>query len=484
MEAVKLNKKLNGSVLRGTKMRVEEAKPKQTSVATQEAGEPESRAETGTRHKVRVKEEGVIPAIEINDRKIKRGWTSPVSGEQRSSKKSKSKEDKKMKRKASSLTGEAECLFKTTLPPNATTAAASKDGKAKKRKRGDAGCKIVVHEFASTLKHPTFLRNGSDAIGKQSTSEYVEGKGWVDSEGSILEAEAQPRRRKAKLEEKVEMPAVEVIKPRSRTSSRPEAPSVNIKAPRTRRAKAELVEDKTSSSGTSSSSEEESHDDASDPSLLAQKKDVKQNEIRDINPTKIGDEAPSSHVERLSITRSSATPPPSQPDAPTSVPTQVSTEIHPLEALFKRPNNAASTSLTPRKPNLEVSTTFSFFELDIDDGGSQSTLMPQTPFTQQDIRHRRQRSAAPTPDTAMPGKTFGDVWKGNSDIDDDGDEEDIEMKNTMKEKESPEIKQEKPESEFSKWFWEHRGENNRAWKRRRREAVKEKRQKEHKARRA
>ena len=44
-------------------------------------------------------------------------------------------------------------------------------------------------------------------------------------------------------------------------------------------------------------------------------------------------------------------------------------------------------------------------------------------------------------------------------------------------------KDEKPESEFSKWFWEHRGETNRAWKRRRREAAKEKRQKDKKDRR-
>ena len=43
-------------------------------------------------------------------------------------------------------------------------------------------------------------------------------------------------------------------------------------------------------------------------------------------------------------------------------------------------------------------------------------------------------------------------------------------------------KGEKEESEFSKWFWEHRGETNRAWKRRKREAAKEKRQKENKER--
>lgn len=38
------------------------------------------------------------------------------------------------------------------------------------------------------------------------------------------------------------------------------------------------------------------------------------------------------------------------------------------------------------------------------------------------------------------------------------------------------------ESDFANWFWENRGENNRAWKRRRREAAKEKRQRENRQR--
>ena len=37
---------------------------------------------------------------------------------------------------------------------------------------------------------------------------------------------------------------------------------------------------------------------------------------------------------------------------------------------------------------------------------------------------------------------------------------------------------EKEESEFGKWFWENRGDNNRAWKKRRRDGLKTKRLKE------
>jgi hypothetical protein len=36
------------------------------------------------------------------------------------------------------------------------------------------------------------------------------------------------------------------------------------------------------------------------------------------------------------------------------------------------------------------------------------------------------------------------------------------------------------ESAFSKWFWEKRGDNNRAWKKRRREALRDVRKRENK----
>lgn len=485
MEADKLKKKLKGSLLKGTKMRVEEARPKKATAYDGDDGASEGNGKMRRSKKAKVREEGVIPGHELRDRKVKRGWTEPASDDVKSSKKGKDKDGRKPKKRKASLTGEVECLFKTTLPPNATAAADLKDGKVKKRKQGDSSRDVVVHEFTNTTKHPSFLRDKLGANGKKGVSEYVEGRGWVDTDGNILETEPKRRRRKTKPAEEEEVPAKEEAKPRSRRSSRLEAPSVQIIAPKTRRAREEVVEDETSSSGSSSSKDSESEAEASEPSpppkkATASSPKQKQNGLGISGAEDDG--VSTNQVQRLSITRSSATPPPSQSIAPTSAPAQPSTEVHPLEALFKRPNTAASASLTPKKPNLEVSTSFSFFDPDIDEGGSQSTLMPQTPFTQQDIRHRRQRSAAPTPDTAMPGKTFGDVWEGTSDIDDD-DEEDVEMEGRLQDKATPEIKEEKQESEFSKWFWEHRGETNRAWKRRRREAAKDKRQKDNKERR-
>ena len=128
------------------------------------------------------------------------------------------------------------------------------------------------------------------------------------------------------------------------------------------------------------------------------------------------------------------------------------------------------------------------------------------------------RSAAPTPDTAAPSKLgFGkNLWgrMGEKDSEEDEEEDDKEQ-GKVDEGDNEDEKEEKgieargtplageiegkgktkhvhvkkdgeappqQESEFSKWFWEHRGETNRAWKKRRREASKEQRQRENRRR--
>lgn len=462
-------------------MRVAEARPKK--VSQEDKALQTKLPEKITKHakKKKAQEEGVIPGHELQDRKVKRGWTEP-SSESKSSKQDKDKLEKTSKAKPSSLTGEVECLFKTTLPVNVATSGDTKDGKVKKRKRGDSKREVIVHEFSNTTKHAGFLRDNSGGSGKKAASEYVEGKGWVDEDGSVLEVEPKRRRSKAKPLDSAHQ-VKEMEKPRSRRSSRLEVPSVQVTAPKTRSAGAAIADDETSSSGTSSSSGSESEAEEPIPSPPSTRKgnasSRKQTKKTSATKGAGNQEVDVDRVERLSITRSSATPPPLHDETPRSVPT--SKEVHPLEALFKRPKTAASH--TPKKPNLEVSTSFSFFEADADEGESQG-LMPQTPFTQQDIRQRRQRSAAPTPDTAAPGKTFGDIWEGTSDVS-EGDDE-MEADATLRSQEmdaSQDVGGEKPESDFSKWFWEHRGETNRAWKRRRREAAKDKRQKDNKERR-
>lgn len=479
-EADKLRRKLNGSTLRGIKMRVEEARPKKSLKEKKAQTDEASDIKKPKQNKRKAKEDGVIPGHELQDRKVKRGWTEP-SSESKPSNRHKDKSEKKSKAKSSTLTGEAECLFKTALPPNSTSSRDAKDSKVKKRKRGEPGLDVVVHEFSNNTKHASFLRDGSGIEGKKPASEYLEGKGWVDEDGNIVEAGPKRRRSKALPVDGSKHNVEHITRSRSRRASGLDVPSVEVTAPKSSRAATAVTEDETSSSGASSS-DNESNLSAPEPSSTPvqqlgspshHKTGTKSASIRAHRQNEVEVD----HIERLSITRSSATPPPSQERAPTSAP--ATKGIHPLEALFKRPNTAASH--TPKKPNLEVTTSFSFFDPETEESESQGLLMPQTPFTQQDIRQRRQRSAAPTPDTAAPGKTFGDVWEGTSDIDGDSEEDAIPRSNDNTST-TPEIKEEKPESDFSKWFWEHRGENNRAWKRKRREAAKEKRQKENKER--
>ena len=468
-DADKLRKKLNGCILKGSKMRVEVARAAKKK--EKEENEPSTGERTKTKRK-RDNETDVIPGHELQDRKVKRGWTEPASSEGKSSRRRKEKEGKREKTKVQSHTGESECLFKTSIPPNAVPTADPTKGKAKKRKRGDTKQDVVIHEFTNNTKHATFLRDESASQKHKGTREYVEGKGWLDEEGNVVEPEVKRRRSKSK-------PTTESIekddgaKPRSRRSSRLEVPSLQVSPPRTRSSQAIVeAEEETSSSGTSSSSDSDSGSlksevEPSSPqdSLIARHTKI---DKRAKSTADNGNEVDVDRVERLSITRSSASPP-LQNLGPTSAP--ISKEVHPLEALFKRPNTAAS--LTSKKPNLEVSTSFNLADPDQDESSSQGLLIPQTPFTKQDIRQRRQRSAAPTPDTAAPGKTFGKLWDETSDISDGDDEMETEVTAGSEEQSAtPRTEEEKPESDFRKFFYENRGANRRGMKKRKKEAAK------------
>ena len=195
MDAEKVRKRLNGAILKGSQMRVEDARPEKSrrTPAAQNATRNETSLEDGpseesqTRgRKKQEKVDGVMTGIELPEgRKVKRGWTEPAAT-LKSSKPSKdtmAKHTKKLKPNPSRYTHEPESLFKTKLPPNAVAS----NAKAVKRKRGQSSGNTVVHEFEHTTKHATFLRESKDSIGSEGAVEYAEGKGWMDRNGRILE---------------------------------------------------------------------------------------------------------------------------------------------------------------------------------------------------------------------------------------------------------------------------------------------------------
>ncbi|KAF4965077.1 hypothetical protein FSARC_7067, partial [Fusarium sarcochroum] len=208
MEADKLKKKLHGAVLKGNKLRVEKARPEERVEPTGELDKEDEEKEKKKKKKSKDKE------------KEKDG-----------------KHTEKKKRLKSKYTEGDECLLKTKVPPNAI-ANLPEDDQPRKRKKRSKAHEVTVHEFSKTTKFPSFLKN-STAEGEANTAtEFVEGKGWVDEDGNVVETVK---------EKKIPEPA-----PKKKKVKKATPPPVE-----------ESDDDSTSSSGTSSSgssSEEESED--------------------------------------------------------------------------------------------------------------------------------------------------------------------------------------------------------------------------------
>lgn len=488
-DADRLTKKLSGSILRGVRMKVEKARPerkergsKEDTMLNQE--EPKKKGKKVKPIKPNAtKEDGVLRGLELPvERRVRRGWTEPTIQEARKSKRQNGKASNSADTKASTYTNGPECLFKTKLPPNSndnTSQDALPTDKPKKRKRGQSERDVVVHEFERSAKHPSFIRDDKNPGNAVSTSSYVEGQGWLDKDGNLIEAEQTSRRTRSKVTFTINsnrpVANTEVEKGRRQK----QYDKGRSKKGSTNHQPQPAAMDETSSSGSSVLGSE----DETTPRKEIVSGDGQQSgeAVDDVSGLEAEGKFDSEHeistvqVRGLSISRSSPTPP-----------LEPSKEVHPLEALFKRPQNAASQ--TPRKPSLEVKTGFNFFDPDADDDTVGHVNIPQTPFTQQDFQERRLRSAAPTPDTAAPGKTtFGRVLSWGSergeDENDEDDEDEADSNGTPTASSNPHNEvdnNEGDESEFKKWFYENRGETNRAWKRRRREAAKEKRQKTNK----
>ena len=460
MEGKKIKKKLNGSILKGSKMRVEEARPsrKRKAVGDDDVDKEIERERKSEKPKKKQKlENGVIPGYELSEgRKVKRGWTEPAkASKDKKSKGGRSTNEAKKKAKAgaSTYTDQSECLFKTKLPEGSEAVPLKQsDEKAKNKKSKGKEKEVVIHEFENTTKHASFLRSNQTPLTTKPAQEFVEGRGWVDEDGNVLE-EAKPSKRAnlgSELAGKTSPLARESKKKRKAlldTDRKPNGRALPPPKPAKAPIKAITPEedDETSSSGTSSSSSSsESEDDAHSD-------DEKEETAL----------APPSRPDIPTVT---VTPEPaddlSKPDQPAEAP---SASVHPLEQLYKRSSPRASpkpslkpTSTlrsTPRNPNLKVHTSFSFFDDDNDNaedipktskefadpndnslitnGSStrkssrvhKNIMIPQTPFTQLDYRERGIRSAAPTPDTAAPNKAyFEGLWKrsgGNSDSSDE-----------------------------------------------------------------
>ncbi|KAL6865694.1 hypothetical protein ACO1O0_001790 [Amphichorda felina] len=486
VDADKIRAKLNGAVLKGSKMRIEKARPeKKTEPSDMEEKkskkdkkEKKSSKDKSESSRKRKRDDNVVDGVALTDRKVKRGWTeTPIESAKRKKKersekgskdkdkeKSKDKEEKKSKdkeekkkRTKSKYTDQEECLLKTKVPANLASNLPKDDSSHKKKKKNKGSSReVTVHEFEKTTKFPSFLKDSGSSSSRPAATEYVEGKGWVDEDGNTVEA-------------------VTVKKP-----TKPAKPSPKKKPVQ------EEDSDDTSSSGTSSDGESEvdnpgkkqaESEDDSDTSSSGSSSDEDEDVPKSVEPT-----TPAPVVKGQ----------PSQPaSSPTSrnlkinIPptdTHSETKVHPLEALYKKKPTGEATE-TPAKE----AEPFSFFggaeeedaeEEDAEEeDAEQAPPMPMTPFTRQDYEWRNVRSAAPTPDTAHPSR-MQNIW--TSQHDDDDDIEDAGAAEDEEEDAGPSGKN--PASDFQSWFWENRRDLNQSWMRRRKTAAKEKRHRENKAR--
>lgn len=431
MDAQKLKKKLNGSTLKGTKMSVEEARParKRKSDAGPEEAESERKRAKRERKEGKAKEDGVLAGHELEEgRRVKRGWSGDDA------------KGKNRKERGFSGSEERSLRFKTKLPANRVSVenGREKKKKDKKSKKGTDKGEVVVEEFTRRRKSRQDVSTPNGAtLGSLS---YVEGKGWVDEAGTVVEPERESK------------------KPKKRRSSSPESMPV----PGDHRAIAGA-------------------------------------EIEPINVPLEDSALPSERPEDFAAADSSSDK--SEQALHVDTPAEISKDVHPLEALFKRPaapTKDGPSNTTPSKPRpAPIDTSFSFFgtgggdededtEMQGADNTGGNAMPPVTPHTKQDLEWRSLRSAAPTPDTAAIGRKFSFPFAGD-DVDEEdeededermGDGEDVDRREGNSVEKGQGDNGGGEESAFRKWFFEHRGDLNRGWKKRRREERKVLRQRE------
>ncbi len=452
-DAERLRNKLHGAVLKGLKLRVELAgnddMPRPVGDAaladTTTTIKPKKLKNRDSGKKKRKRSNDEISWVELEGgRKIKRGWTSDEAqsktskskrGDRKDKQDKKDKKDKKERKQAKSkYTDGPECLVKTILPANAASSSTAGSGKSKKQGKTKSR-EVVVHEFENSTKFATFLRPSGGPSGASANVEFVDGKGWVDGDGNTVEA--------VKTQSAVAAPLPK------------EQPSADRED-----------SDLTSSSG-SSAEDSDSETESTHGSKTAQ------------DSLKLDSPRPKSSGS-LTIKIPPATP--------------MASKIHPLEALYKRNQEVGG---NPRSPTAKP---FSFGleegAEDVDAAGPSSQgLPPMTPFTREEFEWRNVRSAAPTPDTAHPSRSFKH-WplngRGEEGIAEEPDEDGEaaaaaatatvnELDSTTAEGEEDTSQPAAAASDFQTWFWENRGSLNRSWKRRRKVTAKEKRNRENRS---
>ncbi|KAG6031995.1 hypothetical protein E4U41_007356 [Claviceps citrina] len=470
----------------------------------------------------RRRDPNVLEGVMLQDRKVKRGWTESTDTKVKKNRASKDKaplsssssrdqakrEEKKTKgRVKSKYTDQDECLLKTRLPPNAVgNLPAHQTTKKKKKKGGKNGSsarEVTVHEFERTTTFPGFLRHVVPERQGKPAVEFVDGRGWVDEDGNLVEAAVAAVKRRG--------PAGKTTTPKAQDengdgSDSPSSTSSSGTSSEEDDSDSELAPKHAATTSPSPSPSQNRRNDAplspSSPSNdhHQQQKQRQQQQQQQQQQKQQQDPRPQSSSSARSLTIKIP-----HPNTTTTTTTTITTttkpttttpppKIHPLEALYKPAAAAAAAPPipNPKTPFPSQSSTsapapaqpFTFFATDAadDDDPSQALSAPMTPFTRQDFEHRNLRSAAPTPDTAHPTSRGGSFWAGGAE-EEEQEQEQEEQEDDLVGDVVPRLDgQQQGGDDFQSWFWDNRRDLNRAWMTRRKSAAKEKRHRENKSR--
>lgn len=538
-DAEKVRKKFNGAVLRGAKMKVDPAKPdknpaplgEEVALADEKSSKKSKKSrdsssslgeKKSSKKRKRDNAEEITGVVLPEGRQVKRGWTSADEPKKErkdkrdkkgDKKEKKDKKDKKKQRVKSKYTEHDECLVKTVLPPNKVANTEGMEGMVKKKKKKDSKREVVVHEFAKTTKFPTFLKAAATSGSKKAPSHFDEEKKcWVDEDGNVVEEVKATRKPTTGL---LMLDAEPQPEDDSSSSSEDEGETRIIKLYHESSSESEEEDDEEEKKKKKEDQKEDEDGDESDSESEEKSADEEETESAP-EPTKEesasdAESSDSSDDEDASSPsdKKESTPPPTEKAASSSKVTSspgknlsiripppatpaTKTEVHPLEALYKKPKDGGEAA------EAQPTTGFSFFGGNNDDFEEEeeevtttatrttSLQVPLTPYTEKDFESRGLRSAAPTPDTAHPSRRFKPWEDDNEDIQEEDEDEDKDMVDAAAATGAAETGAdgEKPTStsDFQKWFWEHRGDLNRSWKKRRKLVGKEKRYRENRAR--
>lgn len=457
-EAQKLRRKFNSTILRGKKMRVEEARidtKKKKRVEEAGGGEPHYIPASPQRPKKRKAEDGILQGIELpEERHVKRGWTQDAQ------------DKRKDKRPSSAKSEKSQMLFRAKIPPNAISNVDSKEKKKQEKQTKTSPMTLELTEYAKTTKYPTFLRNSGakrEGIGPLS---FVDGKGWIDRLGAVIEPVSTRQAKTVRY-------SINDMDNNSKSKSPMNGAAESILRPEARSINSDSDSDRNSEVSSASGSDTASSSASTSSSERSRNTSV-QNDTSTI---------PAPEIFTLPSTANANSPEllhelPHEPPGVTQP-----KEIHPLEALYKKrkTDDSAPQSTEPR--TAPIKTVFSFFETEENEGLNENDpndvefAVPQTPFTKRDLESRTMRSAAPTPDTAAPQGRFRAPWDAVEGTEDDdiGGQSTMGAPSSVKRNALQSGSQERPTTAFEQHFWKEQGGYNRSWKARRREAQKEQR---------